>query len=84
MCLTTWHVHAGCLSLQVSLPLYDPATVLTMAVFAAPTRIGLGLTWGTGTNSSADGATLITKARLKLSTLNPLKRGWHFIHLTGA
>ncbi|KAG2489818.1 hypothetical protein HYH03_011767 [Edaphochlamys debaryana] len=57
---------------QVVFPLYSPATVLTVGIFASSTKTVMGLTFN-------DTLTLVSRVRLKLSNVRPYKRNWHVV-----
>ncbi|GLC53211.1 hypothetical protein PLESTB_000720200 [Pleodorina starrii] len=57
---------------QVVIPVYSPATVLTIGIFTNSAKSVMGLTF-------ADNLSLVSRVRLKLSSVRPFRRSWHIV-----
>eukprot|EP00198_Chlamydomonas_reinhardtii_P009851 XP_001699188.1 predicted protein [Chlamydomonas reinhardtii] len=64
---------------QVVMPLYSPATILTVGIFSNSVKTVMGLTF-------SDSLTLVSRVRFKLGRVRPFKRNWHVIamYMNGA
>ncbi|GIM03478.1 hypothetical protein Vretimale_8251 [Volvox reticuliferus] len=64
---------------QVVIPLYNPATILTVGIFTNSTKSVMGLTFN-------DNMALVSRVRLKLSSVRPFRRSWHIVamYMNGA
>ncbi|GLI67443.1 hypothetical protein VaNZ11_011636 [Volvox africanus] len=57
---------------QVVIPLYNPATILTVGIFTNSTKSVMGITFN-------DNLALVSRVRLKLSSVRPFRRSWHIV-----
>ncbi|GIL55218.1 hypothetical protein Vafri_10801 [Volvox africanus] len=64
--------NAGMPQWQVVFPLYNPTTILTVGIFTNSTKSVMGLTFN-------DNLALVSRVRLKLSSVRPFRRSWHIV-----